>query len=615
MYPASPIAPGTGTGWTYSAPSDTSISAITALYAGLADPRASSGQASIQLLNEAGAVFLTFNGNVDEAGARSISWPGLDTQSVTWRMICNPSGASCAGSVGWAALYEPHLYLADRHWPEEGPVGGSLTSEEPLVGNENFQYSASDVGGGLARLRLYVDDVLSDIDHVIDDQGGRCRPSSIENGAWVFSRPRPCPLTVAADETVDTTKIADGPHTLTFRVVDAAQHETTLWSGQRTIANHPPVNSQLPSFRDNSVYANPLVGTTIEALGDGTWDGPGLHVTHEWKRCDADGTIASCVAIPGATGLSYTPVVADVGHRLRFVATATNLADKVAAPTAPSGLVTRPASVDPTTTTPTPGNGNSTPAPTTPEAPALAPPAPPATSLLPVTVPSPPVFGHELRGRVEGAAGCPQDKATLRFEHVAGGKVKLNYGKASTVQLQLTCTNNGKPIAAAHLDVVTRVGSGAAVASDAVTDGAGHATLRLAAGAGRSIAVGYRMFSDDPIARTTAALKVSVNGRVRLRGNHRRLRNGRALTLRGRLLGGHVPRRGVTLTVQWKDHHRWRPFAQIKTNRKGTFSYAYRFTRTRTRITYALRVQVSKGQLDYPFQPAASNAVKVTVGP
>jgi hypothetical protein len=320
------------------------------------------------------------------------------------------------------------------------------------------------------------------------------------------------------------------------------------------------------------------------------------------------------VAIVGATELSYTPTAADVGHRLRFVVTATNPADKVAAATAPSGIVTRPASVDPSTPPPGPGHGGPTTTPT-PVQTQTAPTSGTSPAALPVGAPAAPVFGHELRGRVEGATGCPQDKATLRFEHVAGGKVKLNYGKASAVQVQLTCTSNGKPIEAAHLDVATRVGSRAAVASDLVTDGAGHATLRLAAGPGRSVAVGYRMFSDDPIARTTATLKVSVNGRVRLRGNHRRLRNGRALTLRGQLLGGHVPRRGVTLTVQWRDRHRWRPFAQIKTNRKGTFSYAYRFTRSRTRITYALRVQVSKGQLDYPFQPVASNAIKVTVGP
>lgn len=609
MYPANPVSPGDGTRWTYTAPSNTSISAITALYAGLADPRATSGQAAIQLLNEEGALFMSFNDRVDESDARSISWSDLETHSVTWRMICDPSsGAACAGSVGWAALYEPHLYLADHEWPKEGPVGGTVTTDERLVGDENFHYSASDVGGGLARLRLYVDGVQSVVDHVIDDQDGRCRALGTENGAWVFSRPRPCPLSVEADETIDTTRIPDGPHFLRFDVVDAAQHETELWSDHRTIANHPPVNTELPSFRNAAVYANPLVGTTIEALGNGTWSGPSRTEAREWRRCSADGSLNSCVAIPGATGLTYAPTAADLGHRLRFVVTSTNPADKVEAATAPSGVVSRPASVDPTTPTSDTGNPAQNP-----QAPAS--PTAPVASLLPGVAPVPAVFGHELRGRVEGAAGCPQDKATLRFEHVAGGKVKLSYGKASAVQLQLTCTNNGKPIEAAHLDVATRVGSGAAVASDVVTDGAGHATLRLSAGTSRSVAVGYRMYSDDPIARTTASLKVAVNGRVRLRGNHRRLRNGRALTLRGRLLGGHVPRRGVNLTVQWKDRHRWRPFAQIKANKKGTFSYAYRFTRTRAHITYTLRVQVSKGQLDYPFQPVASNAVKVTVGP
>ncbi|HET6507639.1 MAG TPA: hypothetical protein VFG42_12690 [Baekduia sp.] len=609
MFPTGPVSPGEGTGWTYTAPSGTSITGISASYAGLSDPAASGGHGVIQLINKAGGIFLNFNGSVSESSARSITWSGLDTQAVTWRIICDQTGPACAGSVGWSALYEPHLLLADRTPPVGGATSGSLTTNLKVAGFEHLTYSASDSGGGLARLRLYVDGVLSEVDHVVDELGGRCRPSGLENGAWVFSRPRPCPLTVAADETLDTTQIADGKHILTYKVVDAAQHETTLWSDERLVANHPPVNEQVSAFRDNSVYANPLVGSAIEALDDGTWTGPSLHIARAWAQCDANGALASCATIPAATGLEYTPTAADVGHRLRLLVTATNPADTVMAATAPSGVVARPSSgsggdaTPPTknTTTPTPGD----------DSPAPAAPAPP---LLPV-VPPPAAAGHELRGKVVGDTGCPQDKATLRFEHVAGGKVKLGYGKAAAVQLQLTCTNNGKPIQAAHLDVFTRVGAGAAVASDVATDDAGHATIRLAAGAGRSISVGYRMYDDDPIARATATLKVAVNGRVRLRGNHRTLRNGRALTLRGRLLGGHVPRRGVTLTVQWRDHHRWRPFAQIKTNRKGTFSYAYRFTRSTRRITYALRVQVSKGQLDYPFQPVASNAVRVTVGP
>jgi 5-hydroxyisourate hydrolase-like protein (transthyretin family) len=183
------------------------------------------------------------------------------------------------------------------------------------------------------------------------------------------------------------------------------------------------------------------------------------------------------------------------------------------------------------------------------------------------------------------------------------------------VQLQLMCTNNGKAIEGARVAVVTRVGSRQAVARDVVTDGAGRALVRLAAGPGRAVTVAYRMYADDPVARAMASLKVTVKGRIRLRGDRRKLRNGKALRLRGRLLGGYVPRRGVTLNVQWKDGQRWRPFAQIKTNRKGSFSYAYRFTRTTRPVTYTLRVQATKGQLDYPFLPVASNAVKVTVMP
>jgi hypothetical protein len=228
---------------------------------------------------------------------------------------------------------------------------------------------------------------------------------------------------------------------------------------------------------------------------------------------------------------------------------------------------------------------------------------------------NPGATAHALVGHVVGEAsgvGCPQEKVTLRLDR---GGVKLGYGRGGVVQAQLMCTNNGKAIEGAKLEVSTRVGARAAVASSVVTDGAGRAVLRLAAGPGRVVTVGYRMYADDAVVRATASVKVSVNGRIRLRGSHRKLRNGKALRMRGQLLGGYVPRRGVTLNVQWRDRGRWRPFAQIKTNKKGAFSYAYRFTRTTRPVTYSLRVQASKGQLDYPFQPVASNPVKVTVMP
>jgi hypothetical protein len=223
---------------------------------------------------------------------------------------------------------------------------------------------------------------------------------------------------------------------------------------------------------------------------------------------------------------------------------------------------------------------------------------------------------HTLIGRVVGereGVACPNDKATLKFQHIVAGRLKLGFGKATTAQVMLTCTDSGKAIEGAKLEIATRTGARAAVASDVTTDGAGHATLRLAKGASRGITVGYRMYADDPMARATATLKVLVTGKLSLKANRKHLTNGRAVTLKGTVAGGLVPRRGVNLAVQWKDGKRWRPFAQIKTDVKGRFRYAYKFTRSNRKVTYQLRVQVVAGQVDYPFVATASKPVRVTV--
>jgi hypothetical protein len=611
LYPNNPMPAGEWAGWTYVAPQGVSISRIAGAFAGWAKPWDGS-QGVLQVFDHEHSsvpMGVSFNGAIDPAHRHAFDWDGLSTGSVIVRAACDPDGGACVGSTAWASFYEPRIFLEDRTRPAIGSVSGSVTTDTTFVGDEQLSYSASDVGGGIARLRVYVDGQLSSIDHVIDDNDGACAVVRTEDGAWTYRLPTPCPRSVSGDETIDTTKLPDGTHAIAVRVVDAAQREATVWSGSRRIANRPPVNAQLPSFRDNAVFANPLVGAPIEAINDGTWAGPDLTVTRNWAQCDGHGSSASCAPIPGATDLSYTPSAADVGHRLRLLVTAKNAAGEVQVESPPTGIIASPSSVGGLTPKPVPTDGD--PGATTGAGSAPKPPTLPATTIAPSAE-------HAFRGRVVGEAsgtGCPQEKATLKFEHVSGGKLKLGHGRSSTAQVQLMCTNNGKAIEGAQLDVVTRVGSRAAVASDVLTDGAGHATLRLAAGAGRAIAVGYRMYADDPIARATATLRVSVNGRVRLHGNHRTLHNGRALTLTGRLLGGYVPKRGVSLTVQWKDHHRWRPFAQIKTTKKGTFRYAYKFTRTNHRLTYTLRVQVSKGQLDYPFLAVASNAVKVTVAP
>jgi hypothetical protein len=608
MNPVAGIPIGAAVGWTYTAPPQTKIAHFVTEYAGWTKIYDDVNQGIIQFLNGAGNVGLVYSDRqATVSNPRTLVWPDANTNAITVRVLCDgPNGhAGCAGSVGWMSLFSPKLYLADDLPPTVGAVIGSITTDTTLKGTEGISYSAADLGGGIARLRLYIDHQPTAIDHVINTNNGHCQIAGTENGTWIFSWPKPCPGAVNAEELIDTTTIADGQHTITLKVVDAAQQEATLWTGARLVANRPPVNVQLPLYADQDPAVNPVVGHMISASSDGTWTGPSLNISRSWVQCDGHGTIASCAAIPGATGLSYTPTAADVGHRLRMLVTTTNPADSVTVYSSPTGIVTTPSSAEPITPKPDSGkdgkdgsNGTSSIAPVLPGV------------SIGATV------EHTFRGRIAGepvGATCPQDRATLKFEHVGGGQVKLGFGKASTVQVQLTCTTTGRAIEGAQLDIATRVGTRQAVAADVSTDGGGHATLRLAKGAGRMVTVGYRMYADDPVARATATLRVSVIGSVALKANRRHLHNGQAVTLRGVLRGGEVPTRGVTLAVQWKDGYRWRPFAQIKTNRKGSFRYAYKFTRTSGKITYELRVQVTKGQVDYPYLATASKPVKVTV--
>jgi hypothetical protein len=632
------LPPGEGAGWTYYAPSGTRISRTDLTMAGWTKGW-STNQGLVQLL-DADGVLSGLTGTIDSQQEDAFDWDGLNTQKVIVRAICDDSGAPCTNAVAWLSIYKSDIYLMDEVAPTVDSVGGPITTDESFSGQERLDFTVKDAGGGIAQVKLYVDGRLKSVGEAVDEGGRRCVLSDTQAGVWVFAQPRPCPRSVRTQQLVDTTKFPDGRHSFAVVVVDAAQQEKTVWSAEGDVVNRPPVNQRLPSFVDTSTYAEPTVGGAIEASSDGLWNVPGTGLVRNWARCDAQGTEASCVSIPGATGLRYTPSIDDVGRRLRLFITARNPAGTTRVSTTPTGVVAARS-----------GSGGSTPDPSSDPDPDPGPsgdpdPDPsgdPGPGTVPdlviggnggVPAPLPPVFGgngvtppvgmvpvgnaHALVGHVVGEAsgvGCPQEKATLRLERVGGGGVKLGYGRSGVVSAQLLCTNNGKAIEGAKLEVLTRVGARAAVASAVVTDGAGRAVLRLAAGPGRTVTLGYRMYADDAVARATVSLKVSVNGRIRLRGDHRKLRNGKALRLRGQLLGGYVPRRGVALNVQWRDRGRWRPFAQIKTNKKGAFSYAYRFTRTTRPVTYTLRVQASKGQLDYPFRPVASNPVKVTVMP
>ncbi|WP_272473800.1 hypothetical protein [Baekduia alba] len=500
------------------------------------------------------------------------------------------------------------MRLNDNYAPTHGSVSGALTSAAKLRGSVGVSFPATDLGSGLSLARIF-DGATEVTDTVVDGNGGHCRDLDSRK----YDRNVPCLLSATAAATLDTSALADGNHSLKVTLEDAAGNSVLVWGPEtKLVANHPPVNTAVPviSKTDASfdAFSAPHAGVAMTFLSGGAWTGPSLAMAYAWLRCDRDG--GNCAQIPDASTLSYTPTSDDVGHTLKLASTATNVADSVTVYSAKSGEVTVPKSATEVTDKPS----TDPPAPT----PVVTVPAlPTTTTTTTTTTNNSSTSTHTIIGHVVGeAAGvaCPGEKATLRFQHVSGGRLSLGFGKASMGQLELTCTTTGKPIADAKLEIATKTGGRPAVASDVTTDGAGHATIRLAQGASRGITVGYRMYSDDAVARATATLKVLVKGKVALKANRKHLHNRQAVTLRGALAGGLVPKRGVALAVQWKDGKRWRPFAQIKTDKNGRFSYGYRFTRTNRAVVYRLRVQIVSGQVDYPYVSVSSKPVKVTVG-
>lgn len=87
-----------------------------------------------------------------------------------------------------------------------------------------------------------------------------------------------------------------------------------------------PVGESPPFLRATPQITGANVEGQALSVGTGTWDGSALTYSYEWRRCNAQGDPASCVAIAGATSSTYVQTAADIGHALRVWVTAKNLA-------------------------------------------------------------------------------------------------------------------------------------------------------------------------------------------------------------------------------------------------------------------------------------------------
>jgi hypothetical protein len=102
--------------------------------------------------------------------------------------------------------------------------------------------------------------------------------------------------------------------------------------------------------------------------------------------------------------------------------------------------------------------------------------------------------------------------------------------------------------------------------------------------------------------------------RIVLKISPRHTANRHKIHWRGRVIGGSLPKRGITLLAQARKRGDWIVFRQIKANAKGQFRFSYRFHATTVATSYTFRVALPRNDRN-SLGRVSSNAVRVHVKP
>jgi hypothetical protein len=189
--------------------------------------------------------------------------------------------------------------------------------------------------------------------------------------------------------------------------------------------------------------------------------------------------------------------------------------------------------------------------------------------------------------------------------------LKVAYGKAGLVRGTLTVGT--VPLPDSVVDIYSKskaTGSDFSPIGAVRTDPAGNFVYKAPAGAGRVLRFRY---AGSALHRPAVdELTLQVTAASTLRVNRRRARNGQPVTFTGQLKTRPIAGRRKALNLQAFYRRRWRTFATPRADKKGRWTYRYRFGATHGRVVYRFRVVVPGGS-DYPYEKGTSKAVTVTV--
>lgn len=144
----------------------------------------------------------------------------LNTTGLAFTATCTAPTDCVTGSdslpyPAFGRLYRSAVVVDDPTAPTISAIAGTVAAPGPVSGQRTVVVDASDVGGGVQRVELLVDGAV--VDQLVG--AGRCAPP--------YTAATPCPDATTSRFALDTTALANGPHSVSARAVDAAGNAVT----------------------------------------------------------------------------------------------------------------------------------------------------------------------------------------------------------------------------------------------------------------------------------------------------------------------------------------------------------------------------------------------------
>jgi hypothetical protein len=338
--------------WTFSAPSDETVTKATLWRAGDAEG-GSAANATYQFWLSGPTETEAFDECIYAVGCIKVRGEPEEPMSLS-NILAVPSknlgehlyvNASCGGlqsykcpsgkgdANGYAAvvyLYAADLTLEQTSQPKVSEVEGELATATTLSGTDDLSFHAEDGGSGVYRAVFTVDgtDVAAT---VLSSNGGHCQNvAQTTDGLPAFLYLRPCPENLRADVPFDTTTLTDGSHHLVVSVTNAAGNSTVALDRNVTVKNdtkgaeaptNPSPEGQGPQSTEQHaqpIQILPQVASTapvpaVQPPNNGTNASAAAALRVRWSATAKPSLAGSYGRAQSVSGRLTTPAAAPIG--------------------------------------------------------------------------------------------------------------------------------------------------------------------------------------------------------------------------------------------------------------------------------------------------------------